>query len=238
MSLDEGRCDCGARFVGEPILEPDMPQPKLGAAAAALGLALLSLSAFWARPLVAVAIVAAVVGIRAVRAARRDPARHGGLRTASAGLALSVLVTLVAGGIGIARIPRYIDQRREAKAAATRAEMYRIAGLVQEYRATYGAYPERLSDLTQFDAATAPADVRDSWERRIIYSGFTSGIASASGALTLNANFELRSPGPDGLPNTPDDIIMRDGSIVDGTSEESPAPPTLPVTVPVTNRVR
>ena len=238
MRLEEGRCDCGARFVGEPVLEPAIPQPKLGAAAGALALAGLSVAAFWFRPLVAVAGVAVLLGVRAVRAARRNPEHHGGLRTAAAGLVLGSVVALAVAGIAVARIPRMLENRREAQAAATRAEMYHLAGMLHEYRAAYGAYPERIGDLDRLEGNVAAPDARDSWERKIVYAGYTSGIASAAGALTLNANFELRSPGPDGLPNTPDDIVMRDGSIVDAPSDASPAPKSLPVTTPVTNRAR
>lgn len=238
MDLESGRCACGARFVGEPVLEPPRPRPVVGAAVASLAFALLALVGLWFRPLALLAPVAIAFGVRAVRAARRDPSRYGGRRAAVAGLSLSLLFTVVAGGYLASRVPRLVEQRREASAAATRAEMYHIAGLVEQYRAAYGAYPERLSELARLEELAAPPDARDSWDQKILYSGFTSGIASAAGALTLNANFELRSAGPDGLPNTPDDIVMRDGSIVDAPGSGSPAPPTLPVTVPVTKRAR
>jgi hypothetical protein len=237
MRLEEGRCECGARFVGEPVLEPSVPQPQLGAAAGALLLAAVSTAAFWFRPLVAAAGVAVLLGARAALAARRDPERYGGLRTATAGLVLGGVVALVIGGLAVARVPRMLENRREAREAATRAEMYHLAGLLHEYRAVYGAYPERVGDLDRLETVAAAPEARDSWERKIVYTGYTSGIASAAGALTLNANFELRSPGPDGLPNTPDDIVMRDGSIVDAPSDASPAPKSLSVT-PLTNRAR
>ena len=239
MDADSGRCACGARLVGDPVLEPPEPEPMLGAAAGSLALAVLSTASLWARPLVALAPLSIALGVRAVRAARRDPERHGGLRTARAGLVLASLVTLGVGGYLVGRIPRVIENRHEASAAATRAEMYHMAGLIQRYHEVYGVYPDRLSDLTHVEGVSAAPDSRDSWDHRIIYSGYTSRIASKSGGPTpLNANFELRSPGPDGQPNTPDDVIMRDGEIVDASSDTSPASPSLPVTVPVTKRVR
>jgi hypothetical protein len=234
MDADAGRCDCGARFVGEPVLEPATPEPALGAAIASAVFAVGSLASLWMKPFVALAPLAIVAGARAVRAARRDPARHGGRRTATAGIALGSAVALGIGGLLVAGVPRALENRREASLAATRAEMYHLAGLIQRYHEVYGAYPDRVSDLSRVEGVASVPDSRDSWDHRIIYSGYTSDIASSGAAPPLNVNFELRSPGPDGVPNTPDDLIMRDGAIVDASG----AVPSLPVTVPVTRRVR
>jgi hypothetical protein len=236
MDLDAGQCICGAQLVGPPVLEPRSPQPVLGGAVWTVLLALVSVAAFWAKPLVLIAVVASLLGARTVRRARRDAAHYGGLRAASAGMMLAMAVTLVVSGILIARIPRAIANYREAGLAETRAEMYRTAGLVARYRETYGRYPDKLSDLTKIEGIGAAPDSHDSWDQRIVYAGYTTGIASTSGVPALNANFELRSPGPDGVQNTADDIVMRDGTIVDATrAVMSPAPPAR-VTAPVTKR--
>lgn len=235
MDAETKQCACGARLVGEPILEPSDPRPALGAAIGAVSLGTLSLAALWMKPFLALAPLSIYFGVRAVRSARRDPGRFGGVRTARAGLALGGAVAIGVSTWMIAGIPRALQNRRDGKAAATRAEIYHVAGLVQEYHEVYGAYPDRLSDLTKLDGVHAVPELRDSWEKRIVYSGFTSDIASTSGRPSLNANFELRSFGPDGEPNTPDDVIMRDGAFVDEVVNPSP---TLPVTVPVTKRVR
>lgn len=238
MDLDAGRCACGARFVGDPILEPSEPEPMLGAAVGSVVFALLSIGMIWLRPAISLAVLALFLGVRGLGRARRDPRRYGGVRTALAGIVLASAVVVGGGGYLVSRIPIYLENRRMATVAATQAEMYHMAAQIQQYRVVYGAYPDRLSDLARVETIGPVADARDSWERKIIYSGYTSGLASApGGGVTLNANFELRSPGPDGLPNTPDDIIMRDGEIVDATAE-IPGSPTLPVTVPVTNRIR
>jgi hypothetical protein len=233
MDADTGRCACGARLVGEPVLEPQHPEPALGAALGSLSLAALSTAALWMKPFVALAPLSVALGVRAVRAARRDPARHGGVRTALAGIALASVVTIGIGWLVVAGIPRALENRREARLAATRAEMYHTLGLLERYHDTYGVYPDRMSDLSRLEGVTLP-DSRDSWDHRIIYSGYTSGIASTSGAPAVNANFELRSFGPDGEPNTADDVVMRDGKFVDAPDAASPS---LPVTVPVTKRV-
>lgn len=238
MDLDTGRCACGARFVGAPVLSPLSPQPLLGGAFATVLIALASVASLWVKPLVAVAVIGVLVGIRSVRRARRQPAAYGGLRTAAVGLALASIVSLVVGGILVARIPRAIDLHREADLARTRAEMYHTAGLVAQYRATYGRYPDKLSDLGKVEGLGPVPDARDSWDHRIVYAGYTTGIASVSGVPALNANFELRSPGPDGLQNTPDDIVLRDGTIVDASRTAISPAPTVPVTAPVSKRRR
>lgn len=235
MDAETKRCACGARLVGEPVLTPPDPRPMLGAPMGAIALAVLSLLAFWTKPFLALAPVSILLGVRALRAARRDPARFGGRRTATAGVVLASAVAVVVSTWVIAGIPRALRDRRAAQAAATRAEMYHTAGLVQRYHDAYGVYPDRLSDLARMDDVPAPPESRDSWDKRIVYSGFTSSIASQGGPTPLNANFELRSFGPDGEPNTADDVIMRDGEFADATRDASP---TIPVTVPVTKRVR
>jgi hypothetical protein len=239
MVRETGRCACGARLVGDPLLEPlagSAAPPSLGAALASLGLAAASTASMWSRPVAALAPVAIGLGIRALRAVRRDPSRHGGRRTAIAGVALAVAVALSTVVWVVRWVPHQIERRRESQAAATKADMYHLAGLVAEFRERFGAYPSRLSDLKRLEGAQAP-EARDAWRGKLLYSGYTSGIASARGAVAVNTNFELRSNGPDGLPNTPDDIIMRDGSIVDPAAV-APSAPSLPVTVPVTNRSR
>jgi hypothetical protein len=232
MDLETARCACGARLVGEPILEPPAPRPVLGAAIGSVLFAALSVASLWVRPALAFAAAAILLGVRALRAARRDSARHGGARTAAVGLAVATIVAVGVGGYLVSRVPRALEARREASLATTRAEMYRVAALVHQYRATYGAYPDRLSDLARVGGSR---DARDAWDQRLVYAGFTGEIASASGGPTLNANFELRSPGPDGQPNTADDVIMRDGQIVDASEGLSPK---LSVTAPVSKRAR
>ncbi len=236
MDAASWRCECGARLVGEPILEPPNPEPALGLALASALLAVLSLASFWMKPFLLLAVLAGWFGWRAVRSTRLDPLRYGGRRTAlvSLGCAMALLVGVSAWMI--AGIPRALRNLRESKTAATRAEMYHVAGLVQDYHNAYGVYPDRLSDLARMESIRATPESHDSWEHRIVYAGFTSGVASASGGgLPLNANFELRSFGPDGEPNTADDVVMRDGAFVDARTSGDPSP-TIPVSVPVSKR--
>jgi hypothetical protein len=222
MNLETGLCACGARLVGPPLLEPASPRPALGAAFGAVALALVSLLSLWKATLLALSPVAIVLGARAVRAARRDPSRFGGRRTAWAGLALASLVAAGVGGRMLAGIPRALRDREEARAAATRAQMFHLAGSLQRYKARYGVYPVRLSDLSKLDGEERGTfDSRDSWERKISYVGYTGGLASTGRPAAFNTDYELRSPGPDGIPNTADDVLMRTGIVVDSAEDEA-----------------
>jgi hypothetical protein len=232
MNLDEGRCECGARFVGAPLLEAPSPRPALGVAFGAIGLALLSALSLWKASLLALAPVAALLGVRAIKAARRDPSRFGGRRTALVGLTIASLVVVGIGGRLVLGIPRMLREREEARAAATRAQMYHLAGDLQRYRARYGAFPVRLSDLAKLDSDRGGAEVREvrdsrDWrEQRISYVGYTGGLASTGRPAAFNTDYELRSPGPDGVLNTADDVLMRTGIVVD--SHEDAAAPLVP----------
>lgn len=231
-------CACGARLVGDPILEPVAPKPMFGSAVVSAVCATLSVTAIWYRPSVALATIAIAAGLRALRSARSDPKRFGGRRTASAGFALGCAAVVGFGGLWLAGIPRAIERQRERQAALTRAEMYRVSARMIAYRARFGAYPSRVSDLEKLEDHSLTVLGRDGWAHPIDYAAFTGGVASRRGKPILNANFELRSPGPDGVTNTTDDIVMRDGLIVEPGSDSVAPVGQLPVTVPVSNRLR
>ena len=231
-------CTCGARLVGEPLLDPPSPKPMVGSAVASVLFAVLALMSVWFRPMLVFAVFAVFASVRALRAGRSNPVRFGGARIARTGLAIGCTALVGVGSWWAAGIPRAIERGREQQAAATRAEMYALSSRMILYRARFGAFPSRLSDLERLDDGEAATLARDGWDRRIAYASFTSGIASRGRTPQLNANFELRSPGPDGTPNTSDDIVMRDGQIVVAGSVEAAPTGRLPVTVPVSNHIR
>lgn len=210
----------------------------VGSAVASVLFAMLALMSVWFRPMLVFALLALIASIRALRAGRANPVRFGGARTARIGLALGCSALVGVGSWWAAGIPRAIERGREQQAAATRAEMYALSSRMISYRARFGAFPSRLSDLERLDDAASANSPRDGWNRRIAYAAFTSGIASRGRAPQLNANFELRSPGPDGVPNTSDDIVMRDGQIVDAGAVDAAPAGRLPMTVPVSNHIR
>jgi len=222
LDLESARCECGARFVGEPLLESPSPRPALGTAFGAIGLAVLSILSLWKASLLALAPLAAFLGLRAIRATRRDPVRFGGRRTATVGLVLASLVGVGVSVRMLAGIPRVLREREESRAASTRAQMHHLAGELQRYRARYGAYPVRLNDLTKLEGEPGTPDSRDSWEQKISYVGYTGELATAGRPSAFNTEYELRSPGPDGIQNTADDVVMRTGIVVDSTDETAP----------------
>lgn len=234
----DAACPCGARFIGEPLLDPPSPKPMLGAAVASVVCATLAAASIWFRPMLGFAVIAVAFAVRALRAAKANPVRFGGGRTARTGLALGCISLVSAVGWWAAGIPGAIERGREQQAAATHAEMYRISARMIAYRVRFGAYPSRLSDLERLEDGVPVVAARDAWDQRLAYAAFTAGIASRGGTPTLNANFELRSAGADGVQNTPDDIVMRDGRIVDADSVDSAPTQRLPVAVPVGNHIR
>jgi len=231
-------CPCGARLVGAPLLDPPAPKPMVGSAVASVVCAAVSVASIGFRPAVAISLLAIAAAVRALRTARRNPLRYGGVRTARVGLALGCAVAVGVGSWWAAGIPRALELAREAEAATTRAEMYRISARLGEYRARFGAYPTRMSDLARLEGGVVRTAARDAWDRKIDYAAFTSGLASRGAAPRLNANFELRSPGRDGVSNTPDDIVMQDGRIVDADAVDVRRPSPLPVKMPASNRRR
>lgn len=210
----------------------------VGNAVASIVFAGLSILSLWFRPMLALAVLAVWAAVRGLRAQRTNPARFGGGRMARTGLALGCAALVGVGGWWAAGIPRAIERGREQQAAATRAEMYRVSSRMIAYRARFGAYPSRVSDLERLEDGVPVIAARDAWDHRLVYAAFTTGIASRGRVPTLNANFELRSPGADGVPNTADDIVMRDGQIVDAAAVDLAPAGRLPMTVPVSNRFR
>lgn len=228
------QCGCGARFVGAPLDEKPVHIPSYGAVMNSLGLlALVVAGALVFTKFIALGAVLVIWSARrAMKLAKHDPQSYGGFKVAAATLVVTLVAGSVAAGYSISYIPRFLANRQERKAAATRATMYRLAQLLDKYRLANGAYPDSRQKLQAFAKEPIPADF---WEQAIRYTGFTEGLAEVglprpksqmiteamvggggrgttekASRITLH-NFELRSNGPDGVADTEDDIIMRDG---------------------------
>lgn len=165
------------------------------------------------------AIPLSLVGIwlarRALRLVRQDAARFGGRRIARASLALSMLLLVAFSAAAISSIPRAIENGRAKRIAATRTVFYQLDYALRKYRREFGTYPSDPSDLQR--VCNEPLPQVDYWENTIrYYPG--SLIASKDSPLGFS-DYELRSPGPDGIFGTADDIVMRDGMIVTATAE-------------------
>jgi hypothetical protein len=213
IALSARDCDCGARFVGEPLDDAPIKVKRFGPVANAMSLlVIVACAVFIITKWMAFAIALALWSSwRAVKLARGEPDWYGGYRTAMATLVITITGAAVAGGYGVTRIPKYFENLETRRTAATHAAMYHVASLLEDYKRAYGSYPRNLQEFKKVLSETLPADY---WDKSIQYQSYTEAIADGSivrRGLPFN-NFELRSTGPDGKTGTEDDIIMRDGA--------------------------
>jgi hypothetical protein len=206
-------CRCGARFVGEPLDETPIKVQRLGPAMTSVALlALVVAAALVATKWLAFGAVLVIwSAMRAVRLARHDAEWYGGYKTAVATLSLTIVGSLALASYGIAHIPQALENYRLRQVAATQASMHHAAGLLEEYKlnVSHGAYP-KAQEFKEVMGGSLPTDY---WDGSIKYLPGTDPVAdTAIGRPLLSVtNFELRSAGPDGIVDTDDDIIMRDG---------------------------
>jgi hypothetical protein len=176
------------------------------------------------------------------RSILEEPARFCGLRQARRGLLTSsVVCMLIAGFIGIS-IPARLRNRQLAIDAAYAAHVHRFDRGFIEYVIRYKTLPSETSDLLKrlpdpdgslaeairevgplgpsaykpsgADLAALPnqkprtlrgAVIRNASVDSTIDDTLTPGLAFT--------NYELRLPGPDKIPGTDDDLVVRDGLI-------------------------
>lgn len=222
IALGASACACGARFVGAPLDESPVKIRRFGPALTAALLFALAvvLTAVFTKWLAPLALVPAWYARRALRLEKGDPAGFGGRPLAAATLTLALAGTAGMAAYAVAKIPRALENRSIRRNAATQAVIWQVASLLEDYRHTYGAYPKDAQEVRRVLAGNLPADY---WEKTIRYQGYLDALAdgtlrnddvrfSARGKATIQvSNFELRSAGADGIEDTDDDIIMRDG---------------------------
>ena len=206
-------CGCGARFVGEPLDEAPIQVLRYGPLMnAILMLVVVTCATLLITKWLAFAGLLAIRSAwRALRLARREPGWYGGYTVAMAALVVAIVGGAIAGAYGITRIPKYFEGRQTRRVAATHAAMHHIAGLLEDYKRTYGSYPRDMQEIKKAIAESLPADY---WNKSIKYQSDTGAIADRSLVSLPVNNFELRSAGLDGKEGTDDDIIMRDGLFV------------------------
>lgn len=217
IKLAARECNCGARFVGNPLDDAPIKVQRLGPAM----IAVLSFAAVVGATLVitkffAIAAIAVIwASWRATRLARRDPESYGGYRTAAAMLVVTIIGGVIASAYAAAYVPRLLENRRLRQVAATSAAFHHMAGLLEEYKQAYGSYPRNTQELKKAINESLPSDY---WRKSINYQSYTDSIAdSKAGGVGINfRNFELRSAGPDEKMGTDDDVIMRDGIVLSG----------------------
>lgn len=208
-------CDCGARFVGEPLDETPIKVQRLGPAMTSVGLlVLVAVAAMVFTKWMAVAAILVVWSSwRAMQLARRDAEWYGGYRTAVATFSLTIVGCLGLATYGIANIPRAFENYRLRQIAATQASMHHAASLLEDWKLKVGRgsfYP----NAQEFKKVMGDSLPTDYWDSSIKYQPRPdSPLADTAIGMTpiSNTNFELRSAGPDGIVGNDDDIIMRDG---------------------------
>jgi hypothetical protein len=169
-------------------------------------------------------ILAIWLSQRARRLIRNSPAQFGGIRLATASLALSLLLTIAFSTALITSIPRAIERGREKHAAATRASLLQLGRILRNYNDEFGRYPDNLEELQTFTKESLPQ--MDYWEKQLIYApgALVASRETASGF----SDYRMISAGPDGIIGTPDDIVMQDGVIVSAATEND-LPSILPI---------
>ncbi len=224
LAIEARECGCGARFVGAPLDEKPVKATikSYGQVMNAAGLfaAITAATFIFTKFFALGAIVIVWYTWRVMQRSRRQPELFGGYKVAATILVLTLVAGVAAIALTAAYIPKMIQRKKDRRVAATLASFYEVKRQLEEYSLTHGRYPIDAQEYARVTATALPAD---SWEHQIKYTGYTERIASATtissngsvrvpqnSGLSFN-NFELRSNGPDEMPNTDDDIIMRDG---------------------------
>lgn len=94
---------------------------------------------------------------------------------------------------------------RKEKIERTKADMMTLASALEEFRRENGSYVEASSGAQLLDQL-APRYLKkvirlDAWSREFYYSGSRN-------------SYRLASAGPDGKPDTEDDIVIEDGRLI------------------------
>ncbi|HMV87075.1 MAG TPA: hypothetical protein PLD20_05400 [Blastocatellia bacterium] len=174
-------------------------------------------------------IPASMIGIwlgwKAMKKAKTDPIRFGGLSLARFSTVFSVCLFTIFSSVTAASIPGAMARREAKQVAATRSTMYAMhAQALQKYHREYGSYPQELTDLSRVNAETVTGN--DYWENSFSY--LPVGVIASRGSAVSFSDYKLVSAGPDGKFGTADDITMIDGVIVNSQTTDN-LPGTLPV---------
>lgn len=156
----------------------------------------LILSFFSFFPLIGVilGIAAIVFGAIALYKLKRD--KNSGKRMAITGIILSIfgiLFTFILyGSLFYFGFVAKGGPFAEVKVEASKMILTQNAGYLELYKKSHGSYPKKLEDLSKKGYAAFPSD---HYLKPLFYKVSDDG-----------RSYELRSLGPDGIFNTPDDI--------------------------------
>ena len=143
--------------------------------------------------------------------ATHPPARAARLRRSRRGFTLVelLLVLVILGILASLVLPKFTGRTEQARVTAAQTQISTFGTALDAFEVDTGSYPRGQDGLNQLVAA--PADVPnwrgpylkseiplDPWGRAYIYE-FPGRINPAG--------YDLRSTGPDGQPNTADDIV-------------------------------
>jgi general secretion pathway protein G len=143
--------------------------------------------------------------------ATHTPARAARLRRSRRGFTLVelLLVLVILGILASLVLPKFTGRTEQARVTAAQTQISTFGTALDAFEVDTGSYPRGQDGLNQLVAA--PADVPnwrgpylkseiplDPWGRAYIYE-FPGRINPAG--------YDLRSTGPDGQPNTADDIV-------------------------------
>ncbi|MBI4854970.1 MAG: type II secretion system protein GspG [Acidobacteria bacterium] len=215
MASDGLSCSCGARVIGPPLIEPDYFVPQVGRSVSALVLAIISVFAFIWKFLLVFTLLAIYLAFDSRKKILSDPKHFGAYRTATSALILSITILLAVSTYVAIGIPKYLRTQEEKQRAATRAKMYHLASALLEYKIQHGAYPVSLEELKSVSKENL--ELIDFWENKLKYAA-TAELAVDSQVgnqpLPFFNQYQLVSPGADGKLGTSDDLVMRDGTIL------------------------
>ncbi len=240
LTIEARICECGARFVGEPLIKPHTQVKRFGPVmwAYTIFFAVLAAALIFTKWLALGAVLVLWTARRAMNLSRQNGELYGGLRAATGLLLVTAIAGSAAGGYAISYIPRYLDNYQAYKDAVVLSEMHRIAARLEEHRLAEGTYPPESETGEKILGQPMPVDY---WGNRLKYEPFTESYAGAYPPNSYERNFSLgsqkvvgirktnnpvpltsipinnfivRSAGADGKFNTSDDIVMRDGIVI------------------------
>jgi hypothetical protein len=198
---------------------------------------------------------------RAARKIRRAPERFAGRRVADAAFAAALAAFVLSAGLIGVTVPERLEQRRLAWEAQRQAPLNTARRALVEYFIRYKTYPAGVDDLRKLpdaDGSIALALEQMSDDGYSVSAQKASLPAAQTRKLrgvrlqqialrgdnlddTANdrisfTNYTLRLPGEDNTLNTDDDLVMRDGVVLDraqvSAANESAAVATPPARLP------
>lgn len=176
---------------------------------------------------------------RAYARARREPRRWAGRRLGLGALGVaSVSLIFAATLIGVT-VPARLEKRELVRALERQVPLSSFHRMVTQYRVRYGTLPADVSDLRKlpdpdrsieallaqipagaYSASAEKASLRPPIRSRKLRGGVRlqpialgrgKSVDDLDGETISFTNYVLRLPGEDNLPNTSDDVILRDG---------------------------